>query len=135
MAAKAHPAPMLSAEPDAGEREKRDEDGEHEAAKRDREQIHGRRCGDGAEAVERHGQHEELQEEERDTARPEPLMHRLLHIDRGQSSKLQMRRRGQFGHAPPLPPSRIQAYTRLCGASLVAAKAVAMGASFPPPVP
>ena len=72
----------LSAEPDADEAYDRDDDGEEQAADGDRHQVHRRGRRQRAEAVQEHGQDEQLDEKQRHAARPQPLMHGLLQIDR-----------------------------------------------------
>ena len=60
----------------------RDDDGEEQAADRDRHQVHRRGRRQRAEAVQEHGQDEQLDEKQRHAARPQPLMHGLLQINR-----------------------------------------------------
>ena len=81
-AGKGLPCPDLAAEPDAHDPDQGNDDGKDQAADRHGEQVHRGWRGKRAEAMEQHGQNEELQEEQRHAARPQPLMHRLLQIDR-----------------------------------------------------
>ena len=76
------PCPDLAAEPDAHKPDHCNDDGEDQAADGYGEKVERGGRGERAEAMEQHGQNEELHEEERHAARPQPLMHRLLQIDR-----------------------------------------------------